>query len=411
MSKRGKTYTLEELKAIEIPLGNAEDLQGIISGKLTALFRVKGKNTSSAVWACQCECGKYCIAKGSDLKRHNKTSCGKCAYSDEYEYLWDIDMMLDYCYKIAPGYKILKVENRLFPTGEMRKYVLMQCPNKNHDPYWVMWQHFLNGKRCAKCHYEKNNMVKWDGDKAYDFLSKYGFIMVNKNDFKDTHSCFDCYNNEMFMYRISIHDFQDKLKRNNGIPSYRITQKNNPHNMYNIKRFIKLYRPDYKILETEYLGTHSDHLFEYIGNNLPDGADPTFKCQLNMFLYEYRGHPGLKRSKGETRIEKALCDLNVLYSPQHSFDDCRDIMPLPFDFYIANSNIVIEYQGMQHYEPVEYFGGEEAFQLRIKHDKMKADYCARNGIKLIVIPYWDFENIEEILKAELNISDNNELIA
>jgi len=58
---------------------------------------------------------------------------------------------------------------------------------------------------------------------------------------------------------------------------------------------------------------------------------------------------------------------------------------------------LIEYQGRQHYEAIDYFGGEPKFEMRKKCDKIKKDYCANHNIPLLIIPYWDFDNIHVIL--------------
>lgn len=69
-------------------------------------------------------------------------------------------------------------------------------------------------------------------------------------------------------------------------------------------------------------------------------------------------------SKGEKEIEKLLNEFNVEFKTQYKFDGCYDIKLLPFDFYIPSLHLAIEYQGQQHYKPVQ-FGGcsmEEAIQ-------------------------------------------------
>ena len=50
-------------------------------------------------------------------------------------------------------------------------------------------------------------------------------------------------------------------------------------------------------------------------------------------------------------------------------------------------NIGIEYQGKQHYEPVEFFGGEEQFLLNQKRDNIKREYCDKNNIPLLELKY------------------------
>ena len=64
------------------------------------------------------------------------------------------------------------------------------------------------------------------------------------------------------------------------------------------------------------------------------------------------------------------------------FEDCIDKRPLPFDFYLPEYNICIEYQGQQHYYPVEIFGGKNAFESQVLRDNIKREYCQKNNILL-----------------------------
>lgn len=107
-------------------------------------------------------------------------------------------------------------------------------------------------------------------------------------------------------------------------------------------------------------------------------------------------------SRGEEFINNVLTALTnerICFSTQYKIDECKNKHPLPFDFAIFNDCddlvCLIEYDGKQHFEPTEYFGGEEEFKYRQKNDSIKNKYCAKNGIDLIRIPYWKSE--EEIL--------------
>ena len=98
---------------------------------------------------------------------------------------------------------------------------------------------------------------------------------------------------------------------------------------------------------------------------------------------------------------KSILELKkVKFKPQYTFDDSKYILPLPYDFYLPERNMCIEFDGEQHFRPVEFFGGEDAFKLRKKKDKIKNEYCEKNNIYLLRIKY--DENIDEKLK-ELNI--------
>ena len=112
---------------------------------------------------------------------------------------------------------------------------------------------------------------------------------------------------------------------------------------------------------------------------------------------------GCKRFKsvGEETIETFLNESNIVYLPQHRFDGCKYKRELPFDFFLPDYNVCIEYQGIQHYEPVEWFyDTENTFEERQKRDQIKREYCKDNGILLIEIPY--FYNNEKIKNTIIN---------
>ena len=63
--------------------------------------------------------------------------------------------------------------------------------------------------------------------------------------------------------------------------------------------------------------------------------------------------------------------------------------------------MTIEYDGIQHFEPKDFFGGEESFSKLKEHDSIKSNYCMENNIRLLRIPYFQYEEIENILENEL----------
>lgn len=105
-------------------------------------------------------------------------------------------------------------------------------------------------------------------------------------------------------------------------------------------------------------------------------------------------------SKGENKIKELLSSMGIAFIPQYTFNDLADKALLKFDFYLPELNILIEYQGEQHYKSVKKWGGEKSFEDRIKKDNMKRDYCNKKNIRLIEIPYWDYNELckEKLLK-------------
>ena len=142
-------------------------------------------------------------------------------------------------------------------------------------------------------------------------------------------------------------------------------------------------REEYKYIEndSDYINSHS-----IIKITCSKHGDFYQKC------YKYRqgqGCPKCNQSKGEKEIEMVLKMKNIKYQYQKKFDNCKNKRSLPFDFYLPMMNICIEYDGIQHFESIEFFGGKEALKKLIKNDDIKDKYCRENNIKLIRISYKD----------------------
>jgi len=121
-----------------------------------------------------------------------------------------------------------------------------------------------------------------------------------------------------------------------------------------------------------------------------------FEQNANKHLNN-RGCPYCNESKGERIIFLYLKQNNIKFKRQKLFNNCKDINRLPFDFYLISCNMCIEYDGIQHFEPIEYFGGDKQFEIIQKHDKIKNNFCEENNINLLRISYK--ENIIEKLST------------
>ena len=149
---------------------------------------------------------------------------------------------------------------------------------------------------------------------------------------------------------------------------------------------------------------------EYINTHTP------IKCKCKKCGHEWDGYPAnllnksagcpkCHLSEGERRLINCLESLGINYSTQFSFPDLKNSKSLRFDAYDINNNIAFEFNGEQHYFPVD-FGkrgkeyAEEEYKLNLYRDNLKKEYCVENNIKLIVIPYWDISNLEKIVKEQ-----------
>lgn len=106
-------------------------------------------------------------------------------------------------------------------------------------------------------------------------------------------------------------------------------------------------------------------------------------------------------SQAEELINNFLYNFGYTYERQYRFDDCKDDKLLPFDFYLPDFNIAIEYDGEQHYFPVNFGYSNkdimmEKFRATQKHDIIKNEYCKSHKIKLIRIPFYKIDDYEDI---------------
>lgn len=111
-------------------------------------------------------------------------------------------------------------------------------------------------------------------------------------------------------------------------------------------------------------------------------------------------------SKGEDKVKIQLQKIKIDYIPQYKIPNedlfCEN-KNIYVDFYVPSLNTFIEYNGEQHYKESYYYGGKDRFKQQKERDMALRQYCIRHKIKLIEIPYWEFDNIETILKKELKI--------
>lgn len=106
--------------------------------------------------------------------------------------------------------------------------------------------------------------------------------------------------------------------------------------------------------------------------------------QTPMTHKQGKGCPVCNSSTGEKEITHLLNDLGIEFEHQKTY---KELGRKRFDFYIPSINTIIEYNGIQHYEIKDFFGGERGFKTLVKNDKIKKQYCLDNGINYEVIKY------------------------
>lgn len=115
------------------------------------------------------------------------------------------------------------------------------------------------------------------------------------------------------------------------------------------------------------------------------------------------GCPKCNYTLGEDTIARYLEQLNIDFMSQQRFEECRgDSKPLSFDFYLPDYDLLIEYDGIQHFEYCpDYFhrDGYHVFEQQQRYDQVKNDYAKQNAIPLLRIAYFEptIETLENYL--------------
>lgn len=323
--------------------------------------------------------------------------------------------------------------------------VSMLIMHKNCDQEWkVRPSDFFSGSRCPFCYrklvqkkYKKR--IENEGNGEYSVIGEYESALtpilmkhkrcgkewrIRPNDFLNGHRCPRCNGKNE---KLTQKEFEKRVEKlGNGNFTVLEKYKNNrtptlmrhevcghewkirPYDFFNGHRCSFCFgRP--KIDTSSYIQRVKDIdenyqvLSEYKNNQtkikmIHLKCGNIFQTIPGDFL---RGHccPHCKQSRGERDIANFLKNRSIEYEVQKRFKDCIDKRALPFDFYIPTLNTCIEFDGKQHFEPVDYFGGEKAFKEVQRRDGIKTKYCKEKGIKLLRIRY--DEDVEEKMKTIL----------
>ena len=292
----------------------------------------------------------------------------------------------------------------LSPRSNARIQATCDYCGKNYETSFVVLK---DGRKtiqkdcCPNCTGKKASEVSWRKrakkyiDLAEKICNKYGYTLLTAIDeYTDVKMDID--------FICSKHGKQtmmlDNLLRGHKCKacSYEERAINLRHDVQYVKECIeningnKLLNPeDYKDTFTKNLNIQCScgSIFTVSFKNFTDGGtNKCFSCSC-------------KESVGEQRIREYLELNNIDFVQEKRFGDCRNIKPLPFDFYLPDYNMCIEFDGQQHYEDVGYGNHKRT----VEHDKIKNQYCKDNNINLLRIPYWDGNDIEKIISKQLNL--------
>ncbi len=268
------------------------------------------------------------------------------------------------------------------------------------------WNHIFNNRGCGYCHGSQVGTSNCLATKNPELSKEWHFILngdltpYNVTQWSDKEVWWQCPNNSKHEWKSTI------ANRNNG--------NNCPYCQG------KLPSEDYNLLFC------NDQLCEEWNYNKNEKKPEEYtpgSAKKVWWLCKKCGHewestinsrnkgigcPKCNESKGEKQLDIILTQYNIPHDSQYKFNNLRGIgngllkfdVPIFWDIEKTRLRMLIEYDGIFHYEKKFDRDGFETLKI---HDEMKNQYCKNNNIKLVRIPYWEFDNIEQILKKELII--------
>lgn len=257
--------------------------------------------------------------------------------------------------------------------------------NKCGYKWKITPKNFLNGNRCPACSGNIKKTTNQFKKEAFELVgNEYSVIGEYKNAFgKITFRHNKC--GHIFKMAPAYFLKGQRCPKCFGTPKKTIDEYK--------KEVFELYKGEYTILDNKYNGNK----FKLKTKHVKCGN--VFYISPNSLL-RGTGCPKCAASKGEKKIRKYLIKNHVDFTEQFRIKECKDKLPLPFDFAIFSQGKLIflcEYQGEQHYIPMRFSNANKKFKKTILHDKIKENYCKKNNIKLVKIPYTRFNKIEDIL--------------
>jgi len=311
----------------------------------------------------------------------------------------------------------------------------------------------------------KRKITIWNYGLIEEYISKFGYSLVESGEINKNISAikkFSFRDSDGYKYYMSINGIQKNIKRNSNFERF---SKSNPFTIDNIKNWLSINDKNFELISKNFKSTGDILIFKCTKTNKKfkstwnkistpnsthgNGCTPDPRLLSSKEILKRLSSIGVKQidryinaitpikveclncghrfkisississrmssctkctnsSKGERKIYNYLDKKNVEYIMQYRFDGCRNVLPLPFDFYLPNYNLCIEYQGEQHYNKDSWFSKngklKDSFLEVKKRDKIKKVFCSKNKINFLEIPYWEFNNIEKILKYELNL--------
>lgn len=353
------TTLLKNLKLWGIqPNSKKLDLTGQVFGRLTVL-EPGPKQGKENTWICECSCSAktHVTVKISNLRNGHTKSCG--------------------CLKREPSKKFIDLTGQIFnewtviSKAEKESYWHCRCScGVERDVYAPS----LKKQLSKSCGHLKAGLVK-----KPIINQRFGMLVVKEQlPYSICKCACDC-GTIIYVKRSNLISGNTKSC---GCNQYKAISKNMNNMMFGfLQPLCSTDKRKHGSIVWRCLCHNCNQECEVTQHALADGR--TESC-------------GCVRSIGELKIQQILQKCNIAFEKEKTFEDLINPntgFKLRYDFYLPASNCLIEFDGIQHYQSIDFFDEHNDFEDRQYKDCLKNEYALANGIRLIRIPYWEKNNI------------------
>lgn len=312
---------------------------------------------------------------------------------------------IDRGYKFTKYGDIFRVSAKdLPPTSKTKVSVTCDYCGEEYDACYgnLMNRKNTSKEACKRCKTKKqhegsyHNRAKYKFDKLKEICRENNYkLITDESEYTDS--------NMVVNYICNKHGVQHGIIDNiiHGHKcihcSYEERGLNSRHSIEYISSVIECFNGNKLLNPDDYVGSNEHNLIIKCGS-CGNSYETSFSDYTNNMQIRCKSC-SKSESTGEMLIRTILEDYNIDFVQEMKFDDCRDIKCLPFDFYLSEYNIIIEFDGIQHFQETKYMD----YETTKRHDQIKNEYCKNNNIDLLRIPYWDKKNIKDILIEKLNL--------
>ena len=358
---------------------NKEQVKKLFSGKgYTLLEDYKNSNTSML---CSKDGYRYKISY-TNLKYGKNPSLWGFSNIDNLEHNVSVLLKKKQSKSIFLGYDII-IKNK-------KKRILLhfKCSCGNVFDKVLEDAVYKTYIDCQSCSAKKRGKTKRVGAKAIEYVESQGYCVLNKDILYKNNDLIEVENSQGYKGFVTYSGL--KQGKEMSLFDVRINKK---YYIYNVNIWAKN-----NGIEAICIG-FSKKEFTRQGLEFECGCGNKFETSISSFQNgKVRCSNCAKSiSRYENEFKKFLEDKNIEFIYQYSLNQCRDILPLPFDFYIVKDNFLVEIDGEGHYSPCNFNQisnkkAQDAFMIIKKHDEIKNNFCKDNNIPLLRIPYYAFKD-------------------